>query len=100
MLTTLQVVHQIHQKQVLALYCCVLPFCLVTELGWWSIPVITMVCFTLYGIEGIGEELEDPFGDDKNDIRMDEIIEDVRREITVLLEGFKKGTDVYYLSGE
>lgn len=58
--------------------------------------MITMVCFTLYGIEGIGEELEDPFGDDKNDIKMDEIIEDVRSEIMVLLDAFGKGTEVYY----
>jgi putative membrane protein len=95
-LTPIPVCHQIHQKQVLALYCCVLPFCLIGDLGWWSIPVVALVCFTLYGIEGIGEELEDPFGEDKNDIRMDEIIEDVRNEVEVMLEGFRKGDELYY----
>lgn len=95
-LTPIPVCHQIHQKQVLMLYCCVLPFCLVNDLGWWAIPIVVLVCFTLYGIEGIGEELEDPFGHDKNDIRMDEIIEDVRREVQVLLEGFRKGDEIYY----
>lgn len=82
-LTPIPVCHQIHQKQVLALYCCVLPFCLVDEMGWWSVPVITLVCFTLYGIEGIGEELEDPFGVDKNDIRIDAVIEDAKQEVSV-----------------
>jgi len=95
-LTPIPVCQQIHQKQVLALYCCVLPFCLVNDLGWWSIPVIVLVCFTLYGIEGIGEELEDPFGENKNDIRMDDVIQDVRREVLVLIEGFKKGNEAYY----
>jgi len=99
-LTPIPVCHQIHQKQVLALYCCVLPFCLVGELGWWSIPVIVMVCFTLYGIEGIGEELEDPFGDNKNDIRMDEIIEDVRAEVMVMLRGFRNGEGIFYHGDE
>lgn len=80
----------------------------------WTIPVITLVCFTLYGIEGyvvscrqlskfeltsirIGEELEDPFGYDKNDIRIDAIIEDCREEVMVLLESWKKGGEEYYL---
>jgi len=99
-LTPIPVCHQIHQKQVLALYCGVLPFCLVGELGWWSIPIIVMVCFTLYGIEGIGEELEDPFGENKNDIRMDEIIEDVRAEVMVMLRGFRNGESIYYQGDE
>ena len=35
-------------------------------------------------------QLEDPFGFDKNDIRMDAIVEDVRTEIMVLLEEWKR----------
>lgn len=62
----------------------------------WTVPIITLICFTLYGIEGIGEELEDPFGYDKNDIKIDAIIEDARQEVLVLLEGWKKGSDEYY----
>jgi putative membrane protein len=91
-LTPIPVCHQIHQKQVLALYCCVLPFCLVNDLGWYAIPVVAMVCFTLYGIEGIGGELEDPFGENKNDIKIDAIIEDAKQEIMVLLDCWKKSS--------
>jgi len=94
-LTPIPVCHQIHQKQVLALYGCVLPFCLVDELGWYAVPVIVLICFTLYGIEGIGEELEDPFGFDKNDIKIDAIIEDVRQEVDVLLGTWKVGKEAY-----
>jgi hypothetical protein len=80
---------RIHQKQVLALYACVLPFAIVDGYGWWAIPTVAIVAFTLYGIEGIGEELENPFGYDKNDIKMDGIIEDTRCEMMVLLEEWK-----------
>jgi len=41
--------------------------------------------------------LEDPFGYDKNDIRIDAIIEDCREEVMVLLECWKKGGEEYYL---
>jgi putative membrane protein len=87
--TPIPVAHLIHQKQVLALYSCVLPFAIVDDSGWWSILIVAIVAFTLYGIEGIGVQLEDPFGYDKNDIKMDGIIEDTRQEISVLLEEWK-----------
>lgn len=49
-----------------------------------------LVTFTLYGIEGIGSQLEDPFGFDRNDIKMDVLVEDIRTEMTVLLEEWKR----------
>ncbi|KAF8465244.1 Bestrophin/UPF0187 [Kalaharituber pfeilii] len=94
-LTPIPVCHQIHQKQVLALYCTVLPFCLVDDLGWLSIPIICLICFTLYGIEGIGEALEDPFGKDKNDIKMEAIISDCQQEVLVLLESWRRNGEEY-----
>lgn len=51
---------------------------------------MVLVTFTLYGIEGIGSQLEDPFGFDRNDIKMDVLVEDIRTEITVLLEEWKR----------
>jgi len=91
--TPMPVAHLIHQKQVLALFTCVLPFAVVDDYRWWSVPVVAIVAFTLYGIEGIGVQLEDPFGYDKNDIKMDGIVEDTRQEMMVLLEEWKAGWD-------
>ncbi|KAJ4352080.1 uncharacterized protein N0V89_007426 [Didymosphaeria variabile] len=88
--TPIPVAHLIHQKQVLALFTCVLPFAVVDDYVWWSVPIVAIVAFTLYGIEGIGQQLEDPFGYDKNDIKMDGIIEDTRREVLTLLSEWQK----------
>jgi ion channel-forming bestrophin family protein len=89
---------RIHQKQVLALFGCVLPFAMVDEMGWWTVPIVCLVTFTLYGIEGIGSQLEDPFGYDKNDIKMDAIVKDSRQEIMVMLEEWKKGGEMFLVS--
>ena len=89
-LTSIPVALLIHQKQVLALYGCVMPFALVDEMGWWTVPILCLVTFTLYGIDGIASQLEDPFGFDRNDIRMDAIIEDIREEILVLFEEYRR----------
>ncbi|KAL8710057.1 MAG: hypothetical protein Q9220_005328 [cf. Caloplaca sp. 1 TL-2023] len=95
-LTPIPIAHLIHQKQVLALFGCVLPFALVDQMDYWSIPIVSLVMFTLYGIDGIGSQLEDPFGYDRNDIKMDFIVEDIREEISVLLEEWKRAGDQGY----
>lgn len=70
-----------------------LPFALVDDMGWWAVPVVIMVTFTLYGIDGIATQLEDPFGYNRNDIKMDFIIEDIRNEIAVLLDEWNRVGD-------
>lgn len=83
------VAHLIHSKQTLALFCCILPFAMAAEIGWWTVPLVAFVAFALYGIEGIAQWHEDPFGRDKIDINMDDIVDDARREIEVMLEAWK-----------
>ncbi|WEW61014.1 hypothetical protein PRK78_006503 [Emydomyces testavorans] len=93
-LTPIPIAHLIHQKQVLALFGCVLPFAMVDDMGWWAVPIVSLVIFTLYGIEGIGSQLEDPFGYDRNDIKMDAIVEDGRVEIEAVLNEWNRVTEV------
>lgn len=87
--TILIMQYRIHQRQVLALFGCVLPFAMVDEMGWWAIPIVSLVIFTLYGIEGIGSQLEDPFGYDRNDIKMDALVGDSKTEIDVILNEWR-----------
>jgi putative membrane protein len=94
--TPLPVAHLIHVRQVLALYMMVLPFAMVDEWNWWTVPMNGIVAFTLYGIESIGAQLEDPFGYDKNDIKMDAIVEDARMECDALLDEWRNPNSVLF----
>lgn len=67
---------------------------MVDELAWWAVPIVSLVTFTLYGIEGIGSQLEDPFGYDRNDIKMDAIDQDTKSEIETVLQEWKRVTKV------
>ena len=64
-------------------------------MGWWAVPIVSLLSFTLYGIEGIGSQLEDPFGYDRNDIKMDAICEDTRQEVMVMLANWKKEGEMF-----
>ena len=68
---------------------------MVDDMGWWTILIVSVVTFTLYGIEGIGSQLEDPFGYDRNDIKMDDIVEDTRREVLVMLYDWKDEGEMF-----
>jgi len=95
--TPIPVCYQIHMTQVLSLYCLFLPFSIVDEWNWLSVPMVALVTFTLYGIEGIGQEIENPFGLDRNDIKMEAILRDTRQETLVLLECWKSGKEEHFI---
>ncbi|KAF2863192.1 hypothetical protein K470DRAFT_211463 [Piedraia hortae CBS 480.64] len=94
-LTPLPVAYLIHMRQVLAIFGAVLPFALVEDMGWWSVLLTAFITFTLYGIEAIGAQLEDPFGYDRNDIKVDAIVEDLRVETFVLLDEWRRGSNIF-----
>lgn len=71
--TPMPLAYAIHLKQLLLLYCLLLPFQLVSNLGWWTGVIVALISFTLFGIEEIGIEIENPFGYDANDIPLDTI---------------------------
>lgn len=56
------------------LFCVLLPFGLATTLGW-ATPVLSMVmAYAFFGLDQIGEELEEPFGLAANDLPIDALV--------------------------
>lgn len=71
--TPIPLAYAIHLKQLLLIYCLTLPFQFVEQLTWWTGLITALVSFTLFGIEEIGIEIENPFGRDPNDLPLDMI---------------------------
>ncbi|MBD1844112.1 hypothetical protein H6F89_12005 [Cyanobacteria bacterium FACHB-63] len=84
--TPMPIAYAIHLKQLILLYCLSLPFQMVGSLGWWTPPVVMLISFTLFGIEAIGIEIENPFGRDPNDLPLDAICETLLENIQDLTE--------------
>jgi len=83
--TPMPMAYAIHLKQLLLLYCLSLPFQMVGSVGWWTGPVVILISFTLFGIEAIGIEIENPFGHDPNDLPLDAICATMLRNIEDLI---------------
>ncbi|RKP14180.1 Bestrophin/UPF0187, partial [Piptocephalis cylindrospora] len=82
--TPIPISYSIHLKQSLFLYCLLLPFTLVDELGIVTPFIMGVVAFTLFGIESIALEIENPFGYDKNDLPIDYYCDELRLEFRYL----------------
>lgn len=83
--TPIPLAYAIHLKQLLLIYCLTLPFQFVSQLEWWTAPIVALMGFTLFGIEEIGIEIENPFGRDANDLPLDQICETMKRNIDDLI---------------
>ncbi|MBR8837781.1 MAG: hypothetical protein DSM106950_28185 [Stigonema ocellatum SAG 48.90 = DSM 106950] len=84
--TPLPLIYSIRLKQLVLIYCLILPFELVNDLTWWTGPVVAFVSFTLLSLEEIGSEIEEPFGKDPNDLPLDAICNTIRRNIEELIK--------------
>jgi len=83
--TPIPLAYAIHLKQLLLIYCLTLPFQLVAQLGWWTGLMVGLISFTLFGIEAIGIEIENPFGRDANDLPLDALCTTMLRNIEDLI---------------
>ncbi len=63
------------------IFCLLLPFALASTLGWWTPVLVVIVGYTFFGLDAIGDELEDPFGDDENDLALDAMVRTLEREL-------------------
>ena len=54
--------------RIVAVYCFFLPFGLVQTIGVLTPVVVALVSYAFFGLDAVGEQIEDPFGLDKNDL--------------------------------
>lgn len=73
-------------KKFIFIYILTLPFGFVTIAEYMTVPIVMLISYVLLSVELIAEEIEDPFGNDVNDLPTDELsikIKDNVREILI-----------------
>lgn len=97
--TPMPLAYAIHLKQLLLIYCLLLPFQLVAQVNWWTGVIVALISFTFFGIEQIGVEIENPFGHDANDLPLDAICNTMLRNIEDLIT-LSPSSDFYTDNGK
>lgn len=77
--------YSMFMKKFIFLYVVTLPIGYVGTFGWWTAPVVMAVFYVLVSIELIAEEIEDPFGEDENDLPLDDLCQTISNNTTEIL---------------
>ena len=78
--------YAVYLKLFITVYVLIFPFALVAAFGWLTIPLAGLVTFALLGVELLGEEIEDPFGLDCNDLPTGDIAHTIKKNVFEILE--------------
>lgn len=69
-------------KKFLFIYSITLPLSFMWEFGYWTAPVVMLAFYFLVSVELISEEIEDPFGNDINDLPLNHISLKIKSNIS------------------
>lgn len=72
-------------KKFIFFFVMTLPLGFVFTLGYFIIPVVIFVFYVLASLELIAEEIEDPFGNDENDLPTKKIAENIKKHVEEIL---------------
>ncbi|MGV7105072.1 bestrophin family protein [Flavobacterium sp. U410] len=72
-------------KKFIFIYVMTLPFGYVFSLGYYVIPVVIFIFYVLASLELIAEEIEDPFGDDANDLPTKKMAANIKKHVEEIL---------------
>ncbi|MCR6629037.1 MAG: bestrophin family protein [Magnetospirillum sp.] len=67
------------------LYCLMLPFGLVDTIGFATPVVVGLVSYTFFGLDALGDEIEEPFGILPNDLPLDSLCRRVEIDLRAAL---------------
>ena len=71
-------------RSFLMLWLVTLPLALIGEYGWIATPAMAMISFLFLNVEQMALEIEQPFGDDANDLPLEEYILGLETELIEL----------------
>jgi putative membrane protein len=77
--------YRIFVKKFIYIYIMTLPFGIIFSLGFYVVPVVAFIFYVLASLEIIAEEIEDPFGDDANDIPTNKMAVNIKQQIEEVL---------------
>lgn len=78
--------YSMYIKKFIFTFTVTLPFAFMTEFHYITVPIVLFVFFILVSVELIAEEIEDPFGNDRNDLPTDQLCEKIKKNVRELLE--------------
>jgi len=88
--TPMPYAYAVQLTQVLFLWCFTLPLAIVQIFNWVTPVVVAFAMFCILGINELADEIEDPFGDDLNDLPIPELIDEIKNNLLGLTKHYEQ----------
>ncbi|WP_210516603.1 bestrophin family protein [Hymenobacter terricola] len=72
-------------KGFISVFILIMPFNLLDTYQWLTVPITMFGAYALLGVEMIGDEIEDPFGKDSNDLPLTQMANRIRANVHEIL---------------
>jgi len=69
------------------------PISLIGEFSWMAAPALSLIAFLFLNVEQMAVEIEQPFGDDANDLPMEEYILELEKTLLEMVPGYEYPPD-------
>ena len=79
--TPIPYTYRVLMNRTVMIYCLLLPVGLATTVGWVTPLIATFVAYTFMALEIIGEQIEEPFGTEPNDLALDAMCHTIETSI-------------------
>lgn len=73
--------YSVLMHRIVGVYCTLLPFGLMESINWATPAVVLVISYCFFGLDAIGDELEQPFGTDINDLPLKAISRTIERNL-------------------
>lgn len=67
------------------IYCLLLPFCLAGSIGWVTPFMVGVLSYTFFGLDALGEQIEEPFDRQPNNLPLDALCRGIEINVGELL---------------
>jgi putative membrane protein len=69
-------------RQCVFLYLATLPWGIVDDFAWWTIPLTAILSYFMLGLETVAEHTEEPFGLDEDDLDLEGMCRTIEASVT------------------
>lgn len=97
--TPLPIAYTIAISQITFVYVILLPFQLTGPLGWVAIPATIAAAYIIFGLLFIGQEIENPFGHDVNDLPLEVYCDQIATDLDIIASFDRRNLDGFLLAG-
>lgn len=63
--------YRVFARQCILLFLVTLPWGIISDFGWWTIPLSVITAYFMIGMEVVAEHVEEPFGLDEDDLDLE-----------------------------